>query len=217
PRPLKVAGCAPSATASRTISARPRVMSAANVLAPSPNPWHTPAAIAITFFIAPANSTPTTSRFVYSRNVGPAKHACKVWAVASSAHARTTAVGSPRAASMADIFHSRVFRASPRQARGHEPKSRSDAIRARAIEESPAPCPSLRRRESRCGSFGVFRFTLLSKRKPWFGAFDESLKIRVMLVNDQHRRREGTGRHRNRWRIVRRPQKIDEQRHCGRG
>ena len=44
-------------------------MSAARALSPKPNPAAAPTAIAMTFFIAPAISHPTTSGFVYTRNV----------------------------------------------------------------------------------------------------------------------------------------------------
>src|SRR5437773_12350302 len=60
-RPANVTGCAPSLTPRRVISASPRVISAARVLKPSPSPSRIPAASAITFFNAPASSTPTTS------------------------------------------------------------------------------------------------------------------------------------------------------------
>src|SRR5258708_28992598 len=40
---------------------------------PSPNPWHTPAAIAMTFFSAAPISTPIGSVLIYSRKVGPLK------------------------------------------------------------------------------------------------------------------------------------------------
>src|SRR5881396_3591824 len=60
-RPANVIGCAPSFTPRRVISASPRVISAARVLKPSPSPSRIPAARAITFFSAPASSTPTTS------------------------------------------------------------------------------------------------------------------------------------------------------------
>src|SRR5579875_1451877 len=60
-RPMSVTGFAPRRTASRVISASPRVMSAARALWPSARPSQTPVAIAITFLSAPATSTPTTS------------------------------------------------------------------------------------------------------------------------------------------------------------
>src|SRR5579862_3283263 len=58
--PASVCRSAPSWTARRVISARPRVISAARVLWPNPRPSLTPAASAITFFTAPPISTPTT-------------------------------------------------------------------------------------------------------------------------------------------------------------
>src|SRR3989442_11419193 len=61
--PARGAGSAPSAPATRVISASPRVMSAARAFSPRPSPSTRPVAIAITFFSAPPVSTPTTSRF----------------------------------------------------------------------------------------------------------------------------------------------------------
>ena len=60
-RPAKVAGSAPSAVPRRVISARPRVMRVERVLMPSPMPSAAPIATAMTFFVAPAISVPTTS------------------------------------------------------------------------------------------------------------------------------------------------------------
>ena len=60
---------APSATPSLVISARPRVMSAALALKPSPKPSAIPVATAITFLSAPPSSTPVTSVCVYARKV----------------------------------------------------------------------------------------------------------------------------------------------------
>jgi hypothetical protein len=68
--PAKVSACAPHAIPSRLISASARVTNAALLLSPSPTPSPTPAAIAITFFNAPPNSTPTKSVEVYTRNSG---------------------------------------------------------------------------------------------------------------------------------------------------
>ena len=56
-------GWPPIATPRRDSSARPRVMTAALVLSPVPSPSAIPAAIAMTFFSAPATSQPTTSGF----------------------------------------------------------------------------------------------------------------------------------------------------------
>ena len=57
-------GFAPSATPSRVISARPRVISAAREFSPDSRPSAMPTAIAITFLSAPPSSTPTTSAVV---------------------------------------------------------------------------------------------------------------------------------------------------------
>ena len=60
-RPPKVSTFPPRVTPRRPSSARPRVMSTARVLSPRPSPSPMPAAMAITFFVAPATSQPTTS------------------------------------------------------------------------------------------------------------------------------------------------------------
>src|SRR4051812_25642133 len=59
--PANVLCSAPSAIPRGVIPARPRVMSAALALKPSPNPPAIPVATAITFFSAPPSSTPITS------------------------------------------------------------------------------------------------------------------------------------------------------------
>src|SRR5690606_2317638 len=59
--PARVCSSAPSATASRTVSARPRVISEALALSPKPMPTATPTASAMTFFTAPPSSAPTRS------------------------------------------------------------------------------------------------------------------------------------------------------------
>ena len=56
--PANVVASPPIATPSRVISARPRVITAARVLSPTPRPWAIPAAMATTFFSAPASSHP---------------------------------------------------------------------------------------------------------------------------------------------------------------
>ena len=56
-----IAECAPNALPKRISSAKPRVVSAAAALAPSPRPATMPAAIASTFLAAPPTSTPRTS------------------------------------------------------------------------------------------------------------------------------------------------------------
>src|SRR5450756_180138 len=72
-RPENVAGSAPRATPSRTVSARPRVMIVALVLSPMPMPSAIPTARAMTFLTAPPSSVPTTSVFVYGRKYGAAQ------------------------------------------------------------------------------------------------------------------------------------------------
>ena len=59
--PASVMGFAPRATATRDISASPRVMMPARELCPNPMPSEMPAAIATTFFSEPPISIPTTS------------------------------------------------------------------------------------------------------------------------------------------------------------
>jgi len=59
--PAKVSARPPRATPKRVNSARPRVINAALALAPKPRPSLMPAAIAITFLIAPPSCTPTGS------------------------------------------------------------------------------------------------------------------------------------------------------------
>ncbi len=58
---MQVSGLPPSAVASRTISARPRVISAARAFRPSAMPSAMPVAIASTFLTAPPTSAPTGS------------------------------------------------------------------------------------------------------------------------------------------------------------
>ncbi len=60
-RPVSVSGRAPKARPKRNSSAKPRVISAAAALAPSPRPATMPAAMASTFLAAPPISTPRTS------------------------------------------------------------------------------------------------------------------------------------------------------------
>ena len=60
-RPIRVSRRAPRASAKRVISASPRVISEARAFSPRPCSMVTPAAMAITFFSAPASSTPSRS------------------------------------------------------------------------------------------------------------------------------------------------------------
>ena len=64
-RPKTVDGSPPIITTTRRISEHPRVTSAAIAFVPRPSPSQRPAAIAMTFLIAPPTSTPITSG-VYS-------------------------------------------------------------------------------------------------------------------------------------------------------
>ena len=60
-----------------------------------------PAAIAITFFSAPAISQPTTSGFVYTRKLSVMKSCWSCAVVSASRHAITDAAGCPSATSRA--------------------------------------------------------------------------------------------------------------------
>ena len=106
PRPLRpdsVSRWPPAAHASRVTSARPRVMSAASALCPSPSPSTTPAAIAMMFFSAPPISTPATSSLPYRRKYGPRNSACTSSVAARFDDAASTAVGSCCATSDAKL------------------------------------------------------------------------------------------------------------------
>ena len=59
--PAMVAASPPIATASVVSSARPRDITAARVLSPTPRPWAMPVAMAMTFLSAPPISHPMTS------------------------------------------------------------------------------------------------------------------------------------------------------------
>src|SRR5277367_4725109 len=59
-KPANVAGCAPMAAPSRLISTSPRVTSAALALFPAASPSRIPAAIAITFLVAPRSEEHTS-------------------------------------------------------------------------------------------------------------------------------------------------------------
>lgn len=63
-RPANVCSSAPILVPRRVISVRPLASRAAFALSPALRPSSTPAAIAMTFFIAPASSTPSMSGFV---------------------------------------------------------------------------------------------------------------------------------------------------------
>mmetsp|Transcript_7873 Transcript_7873/g.20826 ORF Transcript_7873/g.20826 Transcript_7873/m.20826 type:complete len:215 (-) Transcript_7873:612-1256(-) len=93
-RPDSVTGCPPRSTATRRISEQPRVTSAATALVPRPRPSHSPAAMAITFFTAPATSSPTTSFDINTRKHGEDSIIARRCANRASFDATTTAVGS---------------------------------------------------------------------------------------------------------------------------
>jgi len=90
-RPAKVCWLAPRLAPSRAISARPRVISMALVLSPSPMPTAIPTASAITFFTAPPSSQPITSGLVYGRKYGVWQACWSHLAVVSSVLATTVA------------------------------------------------------------------------------------------------------------------------------
>ncbi|CAB4809688.1 unannotated protein [freshwater metagenome] len=94
-RPANVIGFPPSATPSRVISARPRVISVARVLSPKPIPSVIPDAIAITFFTTPATSQPTMSGLVYTRSRIVAKIRWSSRPITSSPTPTTLAAGCP--------------------------------------------------------------------------------------------------------------------------
>ncbi len=81
----------PIATPSRVISARLRAITSARVLSPVPSPADIPAAIANTFFSAPATSTPHTSVLAYTRNTVRVKIRCSAKVMCSSGIASTAA------------------------------------------------------------------------------------------------------------------------------
>ena len=94
----------PAAVASRPISVKPRVMSAASALCRSRARRRRPAAIAMMFFIAPPISTPTTSSLRVEAEIRRAEfrlHAGR--RVAGRSMRRSTAVGSCRANSAAKL------------------------------------------------------------------------------------------------------------------
>ena len=106
PRPLRPASVSrrpPRAYARREISAKPRVTSAAIALCPNPSDSIPPAAMAMTFFIAPPISTPTTSSLAYSRKRSDRKSCCTAATASARRPATTTAVGTPRATSAAKL------------------------------------------------------------------------------------------------------------------
>ncbi len=68
-------------------------MTVAVALSPNPRPCAIPTASAMTFFVAPPSSQPTTSGLVYGRKNGLWQRACRDSATDSSVHAITEAAG----------------------------------------------------------------------------------------------------------------------------
>mmetsp|Transcript_77256 Transcript_77256/g.202698 ORF Transcript_77256/g.202698 Transcript_77256/m.202698 type:complete len:233 (+) Transcript_77256:236-934(+) len=91
--PATVCGLAPIFTASHRISAEPWQMSADMALMPRPRPSQMPAAMARTFFSAPATSTPVTSSVMVTRNWAEVRILCTRAAALRSLEAATTEVG----------------------------------------------------------------------------------------------------------------------------
>src|SRR5262249_3514191 len=99
--PANVSGSAPSASPSRALPTRPRVISAAFALSPSSRPSTAPAESAITFFAAAQISTPIRSLLTYTRNTSELIASCSQSASASSSDAITVAPGRPASTSSA--------------------------------------------------------------------------------------------------------------------
>mmetsp|Transcript_98994 Transcript_98994/g.221068 ORF Transcript_98994/g.221068 Transcript_98994/m.221068 type:complete len:267 (+) Transcript_98994:327-1127(+) len=91
--PARVSGCAPMAVANQRISALPCVTRADMALRPSPRPSQIPAAIARTFFRAPATSQPTTSSVMLTRKYFEVISLCTAIAASLSTEAATIEVG----------------------------------------------------------------------------------------------------------------------------
>ncbi len=148
-RPANVSADAPILTPRRAISTMPRVMSAAFALSPKPRPSQAPAAMAITFLIAPAISTPTRSRLVYTLNRSVIRRRWASIALGACAEAATTVVGISRATSSAWLGPESAATRTP----GTSPPITSD-IRIRvsvsipfdALMTSGPPAPLLRGR-----------------------------------------------------------------------
>ena len=112
-RPDSVSAFAPMATPSRAISAKPRVISAAWAEAPRSLPSEMPQAMASTFLTAPPTSAPIRSSARYGRKAGMEMVSASFMPSASSAQASVTAVGRPRATSMAKLGPDRTAAGAP--------------------------------------------------------------------------------------------------------
>src|SRR6267378_4653512 len=128
--PKNVSRRPPIAVPSRAISASPRVSNAAFVLSPNPRPSPTPAAIAITFLSAAANSQPATSSLRYTRSRSVEHACCTARALDSSLEAATTDVGIPRATSSAWLGPVRTTGAGPPSTAARIDESRSWVLAA---------------------------------------------------------------------------------------
>mmetsp|Transcript_32159 Transcript_32159/g.76775 ORF Transcript_32159/g.76775 Transcript_32159/m.76775 type:complete len:255 (-) Transcript_32159:455-1219(-) len=92
-RPASVSGRAPIAVANHRISALPCVTRADMALVPRPSPSQMPAAIARTFFRAPATSTPRTSSVMLTRKYLDVSNLETFSAASGLLEAATTEVG----------------------------------------------------------------------------------------------------------------------------
>ncbi len=100
---MKVSARPPSAVPRRVSSASPRVMSAARAFDPNPSPSEMPAAMAITFLIAPPSCTPATSVLVYTRIRSLRSQPAMRSATAGVVEATVSAVGRCSATSRANV------------------------------------------------------------------------------------------------------------------
>src|SRR5256885_8668129 len=101
------------------------------------------------------------------------------------------------------------------RARYREPTAKGHARGDSAIERLPARYPSSRRPGWR---FSSLRRPFSAEREFWLFALDQPLNVGVVLINNEDRGQQRANTDHQRRRVVRRPQEIDEQRHCrGRG
>ena len=101
--PIMVFCCAPSATAKRVISAKPRVTSAARAFMPYSRPSERPVAMAMTFLTAPPTAAPMMSVLAYRRMTGVFSSCTSPLIHFSFSEAKTTAQGSCLASSWAKL------------------------------------------------------------------------------------------------------------------
>ena len=101
--PASVSACAPRARPKRVISAKPRAISAARALRPSPAPSTTPQAMASTFLTAPPISAPTMSVDSIGTEMRPGERPGDVGGECLIRGGQRDAVGSPAATSWAKV------------------------------------------------------------------------------------------------------------------